>query len=225
MITLLFLSARPVRAATGISRRTSASSWSFYPRGPCGPRRLAERFDAVATVFLSARPVRAATSDDITNIHASCSFYPRGPCGPRRGLSVICAQPLMFLSARPVRAATHARSARLGGCWSFYPRGPCGPRRRPLRDNPRAPRCFYPRGPCGPRPTVAAARSRWLTPFLSARPVRAATPSITSWQSKQAFLSARPVRAATRRRGVRHQPGLCFYPRGPCGPRRLPPGW
>src|SRR5699024_2960205 len=78
--------------------------------------------------------------------------------------------------------------------------------------------------------------------FLSARPVRAATPhgadsirrAIVSIRATRAgrdfpslilqvthvqFLSARPVRAATNAVGGGPQPGGRFYPRDPCGPR------
>ena len=60
---MLFLSARPVRAAT--------CPWST----PTG----------TATLFLSARPVRAATSPVFQCRCQPWCFYPRDPCGPRRG--------------------------------------------------------------------------------------------------------------------------------------------
>ena len=57
----LFLSARPVRAAT-------------FPE-------LLQ--DGVLDEFLSARPVRAATGCSLTRLFSKRCFYPRDPCGPR----------------------------------------------------------------------------------------------------------------------------------------------
>ena len=60
---VMFLSARPVRAATATwpeGRETADEC--FYPRDPCGPRRFAFRVGTIPpSLFLSARPVRAAT--------------------------------------------------------------------------------------------------------------------------------------------------------------------
>ncbi len=152
----MFLSARPVRAATS-------------PR--CWRRHL-------AMMFLSARPVRAATEvlrteliQALVSIRATRAGRDvTSPAGARSAR--------LFLSARPVRAATHAlrpaphpspvsiRATRAGrdqfepvhsaGGWRFYPRDPCGPRplveRRFHRGNG-----FYPRDPCGPRRWTARA--------------------------------------------------------------------
>ncbi len=124
-----FLSARPVRAATRRCASGSRASTSFYPRGPCGPRRTTSVTPWRLSTFLSARPVRAATG----------------------GTGFVGSSNAQFLSARPVRAATTTFRSVWWCSFSFYPRGPCGPRPSCIQSTTvRA--CFYPRGPCGPRP-------------------------------------------------------------------------
>ena len=79
---------------------------------------------------------------------------------------------------------------------------------------------FYPRDPCGPRRSTGCGLSP-ASRFLSARPVRAATPiSISAPTQVAKFLSARPVRAATPRAMSCAKSRCSFYPRDPCGPRR-----
>ena len=172
------------------------STAGFYPRGPCGPRRSSCTPTRLVSQFLSARPVRAATPGSRRMAASVLGFYPRGPCGPRpfaRNQSLIR---VVFLSARPVRAATHqGRGGVERGVVSI--RAARAGRDAALRAPTRSQASFYPRGPCGPRlgrPFLSVISSR----FLSARPVRAATRSVS-----------RPKGALAR-----------FYPRGPCGPRR-----
>ncbi len=213
-----FLSARPVRAAT-------FSRWFAmlpYPLVSIRATRAGRDFVCLGLPAFSAvsiRATRAGRDPDITYFGAYLlCFYPRDPCGPR-----------------------HERRDS-GQCRrSFYPRDPCGPRRlrwpRPTRD----PACFYPRDPCGPRHEEGRYCLNDLQ-FLSARPVRAATRcGNTHYPGMFPFLSARPVRAATScgcgfdtvdavsiraTRAGRDisaestwRSALGFYPRDPCGPR------
>ncbi len=140
-----------MRAATGTDDERSPHAARFYPRDPCGPRRLRYVQGRMPFEFLSARPMRAATSGASILIPPSSSFYPRDPCGPRlvwvkfdgrrnivsirathagRDLwpTVPVTKRALFLSARPMRAATTSLHSCLP-CWpGFYPRDPCGPR-------------------------------------------------------------------------------------------------
>ena len=222
---LAFLSARPVRAATGRCRRACGSRRSFYPRDPCGPRR-------------GVRPRRAAWRR---------RFYPRDPCGPRLGHRGSQRQRLRvsiratragrdvwrgsnmmtmarFLSARPVRAATRLPVWRVRHA-GFYPRDPCGP--RPLQPgsmmratavsiratragrDAQAQLCPLALVDVSIRATRAGrdyTDKGAIKPelsFLSARPVRAATRPSPEPDGALLFLSARPVRAATLSRNPR----------------------
>ncbi len=216
---LLFLSARPVRAATIHQGLYAPSGSCFYPRDPCGPRHAA-----------AARGRRFPRG-----------FYPRDPCGPRLSSRSICWVRLSFLSARPVRAATPDGCDDRRGARCFYPRDPCGPRRlaigrrrtlapvsiratRAGRDT-RSSRptstaaSFYPRDPCGPRHESFSSMLSSQRMFLSARPVRAATP-YPPYPEPRAPVSIRATRAGRdSSRFDISQNTISFYPRDPCGPR------
>ena len=78
----------------------------FYPRSPCGERRmiLTQRF--CASTFLSTLSLRRATCYSFRHSASCWHFYPRSPCGERPVL-VWCS---------------------CGGAFDFYPRSPCGER-------------------------------------------------------------------------------------------------
>ena|GEM_PF-1290070 len=193
---LVFLSARPVRAATTCPRRPRRRSRGFYPRGPCGPRPARPCATRSTPSFLSARPVRAATPS-------------RPPCTSR----------VSFLSARPVRAATRTGRGRRSS-WFVSIRAARAGRDAQhvlLRRNAS---CFYPRGPCGPRPVgVRQGSDRRGVSIRAARAGRDLERKEREIQERE-FLSARPVRAATTPWARAWQLTSSFYPRGPCGPRR-----
>ena len=149
-----FLSARPVRAATSVDEFASMVTACFYPRGPCGPRRVPPHVDALE-FDVSIRAARAGR-DTVPNPHAL-------------GLG-------MFLSARPVRAATPLRACRHRAPGGFYPRGPCGPRQLAGCQAPMTARVSIRAARAG-RDVQALSDERAWNKFLSARPVRAATPS------------------------------------------------
>ena len=164
-----FLSARPVRAATRHGNRRSDHRGRFYPRDPCGPRHHREVRRPFGGV-VSIRATRAGR-DGVDVRSSTCDN----------------------VSIRATRAGRDraARSRRLL-LRCFYPRDPCGPRRR-LACRAFLLRCFYPRDPCGPRRRHVL---DGLTPFLflSARPVRAATPGRVQGQQR-ALVSIRATRA------------------------------
>ncbi len=89
------VSIRAARAGRDLAEPASAypPAWSFYPRGPSGPR---------PEMVVSYR-------------HLEGGFYPRGPSGPRLGYRWVQLFVLMFLSARPERAATASAEKRLTG--------------------------------------------------------------------------------------------------------------
>ena len=57
--------------------------WNFYPRSPCGERRIKPIFDKIDT-----------------------NFYPRSPCGERQRLTYQQGEGQAFLSTLSLRRAT-----------------------------------------------------------------------------------------------------------------------
>ena len=126
-ISKKFLSTLSLRRATGRFGTTRIRR-HFYPRSPCGERRIMQRPAQRLRLFLSTLSLRRATLTQAQydnaksiSIHAllaesdgrpQCAgrqdgnFYPRSPCGERR-----------------VLAATLPENRH------FYPRSPCGERR------------------------------------------------------------------------------------------------
>ena len=169
----------------------------FYPRSPCGERRLWAYLAGSEFLFLSTLSLRRATA------------------GVNSMLTLI-----QFLSTLSLRRATTALNRQLRRCRNFYPRSPCGERRRGavacyldniisihalLAESDVLVWCscggafdFYPRSPCGERRGSGAG----------------------SWPHG-IFLSTLSLRRATIRHKTRRQLPFYFYPRSPCGERLL----
>ena len=147
----------------------------FYPRSPCGERRL-ELFLYYQDNRISIHALLAES--DLAGPSGPAflyNFYPRSPCGerrpfmfsfqPRKTISIHAllaesdgkraqwpTQPeKQFLSTLSLRRATLNCSLNGFAMRYFYPRSPCGERhfrcavKRPIAN-------FYPRSPCGERP-------------------------------------------------------------------------
>ena len=146
---------------------------NFYPRSPCGERRL-EFCDTAQHIY----------------------FYPRSPCGERPAFDVLAVSALLisihallaesdllnneavsitasFLSTLSLRRAT------------IYP-SQC----RTFAND------FYPRSPCGERPSFAGL-CKTNFPFLSTLSLRRATLILPSRFTASAFLSTLSLRRAT----------------------------
>ena len=78
----------------------------FYPRSPCGERRLELFLYYQGNKFLSTLSLRRATMIHPRLCNARPDFYPRSPCGERR--------------IKPIFGKINT---------NFYPRSPCGERR------------------------------------------------------------------------------------------------
>ena len=147
------------------------------------------------------------------------NFYPRSPCGERRGYGQYC------IRAREI--SIHALLAESDS---------------PASVTPAASRNFYPRSPCGERPqnrysfkpsylflsTLSLRRAthnlwRALCPplFLSTLSLRRATTELVRDRPKEKFLSTLSLRRATFRHCTTYLNCSHFYPRSPCGERRL----
>ena len=172
----VFLSTLSLRRATNIFRNLFNRRFDFYPRSPCGERRLAPNPKTKATEFLSTLSLRRATVHyDNYNLHCVISIHAllaesdlKTPC-VRLSIEVFLstlslrrATRKAFLICLLIRISIHALLAESDPCLlsgivhiiNFYPRSPCGERRRALRQLQPALRHFYPRSPCGERPNA-----------------------------------------------------------------------
>ena len=157
---------------------------------------LYQLYDTYA--FLSTLSLRRATAPNRRPYHCNRNFYPRSPCGERHSL--------------PLNYVTNRRH--------FYPRSPCGER---LSRYVFSSACqnFYPRSPCGERPAELTTLVNKL--FISIHALLAESDVVGASQgadlghiSIHALLAeSDPLRQL--------QFALCgnFYPRSPCGERRL----
>ena len=108
--------------------RVICTSKNFYPRSPCGERRVPETLVPRQYQFLSTLSLRRAT-----NLHPGyCAFihyfYPRSPCGERRRKSsrrcVLSSISIHALLAESDLAGPSGPAF----LYNFYPRSPCGER-------------------------------------------------------------------------------------------------
>ena len=127
----IFLSTLSLRRATYLGAGKSCDVCDFYPRSPCGERRL--------QIFL---------------YYQDNNFYPRSPCGERHTPHYSTTLKCPFLSTLSLRRATLRRSASIWLERYFYPRSPCGERPYPSQCRTLA-SDFYPRSPCGERRLTA----------------------------------------------------------------------
>ena len=77
----------------------------FYPRSPCGERRIFNCFSNPGSTISIHALLAESDYDGLIASANFCNFYPRSPCGER-----------------PIPCA-HRRSSQ-----DFYPRSPCGER-------------------------------------------------------------------------------------------------
>ena len=108
----LFLSTLSLRRATGSTAALPSSTPYFYPRSPCGERRILHRLMRMLTsisihallaesdvtpfvmraptvLFLSTLSLRRATQNSKIRVLQANNFYPRSPCGERLSRSTI----------------------------------------------------------------------------------------------------------------------------------------
>ena len=128
-ITPSFLSTLSLRRATIHHLIPRIGTLHFYPRSPCGERRVHyDNYNLHCVISIHA----LLAESDLGNVAVGLrtwNFYPRSPCGERRSNE----------------SSEHTNNG------NFYPRSPCGERRPKARKKSREPN-FYPRSPCGERP-------------------------------------------------------------------------
>ena len=215
----------------------------FYPRSPCGERRvtiqvcnnyndisihalLAESdFSVVFTTtrppsFLSTLSLRRATTRSSRASTASWNFYPRSPCGERLGAENldrsrkgISIHALLAESDFTGRGTSTRPNLFLSTLSLRRATASGAPYRQAGKD-------FYPRSPCGERRWTAAIsrRGRWL--FLSTLSLRRATVQGTN-AAIALGISIHALLAESDTLAPRYSSACCyFYPRSPCGERR-----
>ena len=162
-----------MRRATGRLPSPGQAGEDFYPRSPCGERRILpwrswmnQRFLSTLSlrratrvsmysvsppIFLSTLSLRRATSSTQCRLKLSKYFYPRSPCGERLGslLQLLGGEEISIhalLAESDIKGLRHR-------CANFY---------------------FYPRSPCGERPYLHVTPSQ-IVEFLSTLSLRRAT--------------------------------------------------
>ena len=147
-------------------------------------------------ISIHALRVEGDTGSSAGNI-LSAYFYPRPPCG-----------------GRPMAGPYDSLLT------YFYPRPPCGGRRRPAC-RPESAFYFYPRPPCGGRRQVCY-RLAVTVEFLSTPSVWRATGLLVPADGIEP-ISIHALRVEGDDGGLLQNIKLHnFYPRPPCGGRRLP---
>ena len=195
-----------------------------------------------SSVFLSTLSLRRATGEPARpvqrsniSIHAllaesdshtfnltrfQCYFYPRSPCGERLASSVVLSNTIK-ISIHALLAESDRRTFRnQQRCSNFYPRSPCGERQRQL-DAVTAAYMISIHALLAESDGVCNQKPPQARKFLSTLSLRRATVALCGYERAAGFLSTLSLRRATaaadRIRAVfRH-----FYPRSPCGERRI----
>ena len=168
----------------------------FYPRSPCGERRLSYFYIIKITQFLSTLSLRRATIPDrepaagyLISIHA------------------------LLAESDPTRWAPTCRIS------NFYPRSPCGERLVALLATGRA-GYFYPRSPCGERHMCPIICTMPLSISIHALLAESDLDRWLAGLKGTLFLSTLSLRRATEENAGKTVFNLYFYPRSPCGERQ-----
>ena len=190
----------------------------FYPRSPCGERRISSPSGVALVAFLSTLSLRRATCHFRLgllqlgiSIHALLAESDSGTTRSTMMWNI-------FLSTLSLRRATCNCVAHALGKIYFYPRSPCG-ERRIFQAGQRDRMDFYPRSPCGERhagPRLCARQYH----FYPRSPCGERPRHYPTMTPDEIFLSTLSLRRATVCRRLRRPASRYFYPRSPCGERR-----
>ena len=240
----LFLSTLSLRRATHPGQPVRGMPSHFYPRSPCGERRSVASV-AFASVLISIHTLLAESDAEVStmqglnviSIHAllaeSDSWYLVGVCllfvflstlslrratwgGSRGGKTAA-----LFLSTLSLRRATSFTGVSWSQPSNFYPRSPCGERLHIGRGCVMIHRISI-HALLAESDPPAAASIPFCATFLSTLSLRRATAkSSIAAVPRALFLSTLSLRRATFRTPRRSKWDTHFYPRSPCGERRL----
>ena len=215
---LRFLSTLSLRRATRQRHLISAAVIDFYPRSPCGERRMTLMQKCFVSIFLSTLSLRRATQG-VHDADCRAAISIHALLAESDVTHVLHFPPAHgFLSTLSLRRATRYRSMSSWNTSDFYPRSPCGERpmgvtvlgiqhnfypRSPCGERPCGAKTipakvgdFYPRSPCGERPTMIITTCT-VSKFLSTLSLRRATGYTINFQTKSGFLSTLSLRRAT----------------------------
>ena len=126
---------------------------NFYPRSPCGERRLEIFLYYQDNRFLSTLSLRRATFFWFFLGSRVSDFYPRSPCGERHFLAVCLYAAGRNFYPRSPCGERRVKRFHTADISYFYPRSPCGERQENCEPVSRQ-NHFYPRSPCGERPNA-----------------------------------------------------------------------
>ena len=147
-------------------------------------------------------------------------FYPRPPCGGRHNVNRLCRKRCTFLSTSPLRGTTSRR---------------CRTGHTPAQISIHVPLAgddgsdyriaeaythFYPRPPCGGRPKVVVPQNVKAA-FLSTSPLRGTTPVAAVGLALCNISIHVPLAGDDRGAPPQRRTRRNFYPRPPCGGRRM----
>ena len=134
LLAMPFLSTLSLRRATPVSRCYHKCIQNFYPRSPCGERRLPICKYGLPLIFLSTLSLRRATDSFRVVVGTGQHFYPRSPCGERPLPNISFITSILLISIHALLAESDGhRSNDNSYDTYFYPRSPCGERRKPCR--------------------------------------------------------------------------------------------
>ena len=214
----------------------------FYPRSPCGERpvhgalvvlvtrisihallaesdQFAAFYDLLFVQFLSTLSLRRATADickhrdrRFISIHALLAESDHNSGGA-------AAQGAVFLSTLSLRRATSAAASWFASRKYFYPRSPCGERLEELEGKNHVAN-FYPRSPCGERRAGPRIPLGGLEISIHALLAESDQPDFRN--SRRLVISIHALLAESDCSASRYLsiPSY-FYPRSPCGERRM----
>ena len=170
---LTFLSTLSLRRATNARRSINTEFNNFYPRSPCGERRVAQGAIAGDKVFLSTLSLRRATRFQAADISTR-----------RISIHALLAE------------SDSQQSGRTTSTTYFYPRSPCG-ERLSKRATPARHPYFYPRSPCGERLTEMRVALDDIKISIHALLAESDCQDTGKWPLPSRFLSTLSLRRAT----------------------------
>ena len=192
---------------------------NFYPRSPCGERQIPLHCFLTIKIFLSTLSLRRATAPpyNLMIYHAFLSTLSLR----RATMQEIAQQRKQRISIHALLAESDAHATSRAGQGSyFYPRSPCGERQTESDTEERSQ---------GISIHALLAESDYITQkknqpgksFLSTLSLRRATFSLGAKADSPTFLSTLSLRRATVGVLPCYLDNIDFYPRSPCGERRL----
>ena len=192
-----FLSTLSLRRATFLFFSLVFGPIYFYPRSPCGERRVVHVAQdpspgriSIHALLAESDPAGNGGSGSITAISIHALLAESDTKDKKYKI-----KKAIFLSTLSLRRATGAGTVVLLVLDNFYPRSPCGERRVSVgRHSPSF--YFYPRSPCGERPPIWGAAPAPATHFYPRSPCGERLVWVVPHACKQNF-----------------------YPRSPCGER------